>query len=246
MEQWVREIKVFFDKKRVEIYPLPGTEDEIEEFFNGKNSAWVTSESPMILRIVLITQSVSPSTIMLLLANSQVQSFASLASARFRTEDRLGAKPPDTDRKLKVASSRRKTTIFTRKWCLLTFDEVHEYRGERSRQFIGAVAIAQCASAVVGVSATPVMSNAKVCRSCGLPGGPSDHCHLLRTFSTSRAFFGSPVATASKGRSWSWSTTGTSTMLARERRLKIARKPFPRCRRPFKREQRPIVPRTRW
>lgn len=59
MEQWIREIKVFFDKKKVEIYQLPGSEQEIESFFLDPESLWVKSDIPMPLRIVLITQSVS-------------------------------------------------------------------------------------------------------------------------------------------------------------------------------------------
>jgi len=173
IEQWIREIKVFFDKKKVEIYQLPGTEEEIESFFLDVQSPWVKSETPMPLRIVLITHSVSQSVTMSLLANSHVQSFASLAGARFKTQEKLGSKPPDSERSIKSASAKRNTTIFTRKWCFLTLDEVHEYRGEKSRQFVGAVAIAKHASATVGVSATPVMSNAKVCCYCGLPGVPS-------------------------------------------------------------------------
>lgn len=59
MEQWIREIKVFFNKKSVEIYQLPGTEEEIEKFFGDVKSPWVESKTPLPLRIVLIMQSVS-------------------------------------------------------------------------------------------------------------------------------------------------------------------------------------------
>ena len=90
------------------------------------------------------------------------KSFANLAGARFKMKERMGSKPPDTVRPVKPASSKRKTTIFTREWSLLAIDEVHEYRGEKSRQFVGAVAIANKARAVIGASATPVLSNAKV------------------------------------------------------------------------------------
>jgi len=179
MEQWIREIKVFFDKKKLEIYQLPGTEPEIESFFLDPESLWVKSKTPMPLRVVLITQSVSQAAILSLLANSHVQSFANLAGARFKTQEKLGSKPPDSARNIKAASSKRKTTIFTRKWCFVALDEVHEYRGEKSRQFVGAVAISKCALAMAGVSATPVMSNAKVCSPCGLPGLPSHHWSII-------------------------------------------------------------------
>jgi len=90
-------------------------------------------------------------------------------------KQKLGTNPPDTDRFIKPLSSTRKTTIFARDWCLLAIDEVHEYRGEKSRQFVGAVALAKKATAVVGASATPVLSNAKVHSSSGLPRLPSHH-----------------------------------------------------------------------
>lgn len=183
---------------------------------------------------------------MSLLTNSHVQSFATLAGARFKTQERLGSKPPDSDRSIKAASSKRKMTIFARNWCFLALDEVHEYRGEKSRQFIGAVAISKRALAVVGVSATPVMSNAKVCSYCGRPRVPSHHRHLFRTFSTSRAFFVFLVATERMGRSSSWSTTGTSQEPARKQLQKIASKLSPHCRIPFKREQPQIVQWIRW
>jgi hypothetical protein len=90
----------------------------------------------------------------------------------------LASKPPDSERSVKTLSSKRKTTLFTRNWCFVAFDEVHEYRGERSRQFVGAVEIAKCAVAAVGISATPVLSNAKVSLLVVIPDCPF-HCQIL-------------------------------------------------------------------
>jgi SNF2 family DNA or RNA helicase len=72
MEQWIREIKVFFNKKKVDIYQLPGTEEEIEKFFLDKKSPWVMSATPPPARIVLIMHSVSHSATLSLLANCHV------------------------------------------------------------------------------------------------------------------------------------------------------------------------------
>jgi hypothetical protein len=52
----------------------------------------------------------------------------------------------------------------------VAIDEIHEYRGEKSRPFVGAVAMSMQAMAVIGASATPVLSNAKVSRCHCLPG----------------------------------------------------------------------------
>ncbi|KIM38289.1 hypothetical protein M413DRAFT_12967 [Hebeloma cylindrosporum] len=147
MEQWIREIKVFFSKKSIDYYQLPGTEAEIETFFTDPKSAWCQSKTPMPFRIVLITQS--------------MQAFATLAGARFTMSQRMGGNPPDSDYNVKKASSKRKTTLFTREWCLFAVDEIHEYRGEKSRHFVGAVRVAKNSLAVIGASATPVHSNAK-------------------------------------------------------------------------------------
>ena len=59
MEQWIWEIKVFFNKKSMEIYQLPGMEKEIEHFFVNAKSPCVSSHTPMPLHIYLIVQSVS-------------------------------------------------------------------------------------------------------------------------------------------------------------------------------------------
>jgi len=59
MEQWIREIKVFFHRKNIEFYQLPGTETEIENFFLNPGNPWANSLTPMPFCILLITQSVS-------------------------------------------------------------------------------------------------------------------------------------------------------------------------------------------
>lgn len=72
MEQWIREIKVFFDKKTIEIYQLPATDEDVEAFFLNPKSPWVKSTTPMPLRLVLLTQSVSESATVSMPANFRV------------------------------------------------------------------------------------------------------------------------------------------------------------------------------
>ena len=55
----IHKIKVFFNKKSIEIYQLPGTEEEIEKFFDDVTSLWVELKTPLTLWITLIMQSVS-------------------------------------------------------------------------------------------------------------------------------------------------------------------------------------------
>jgi hypothetical protein len=59
-------------------------------------------------------------------------------------------------------------TLFNIQFCVVAIDEIHEFRGPRSRGFIGAVAIARSASLVIGCSATPIVSQPRVSCPVGL------------------------------------------------------------------------------
>jgi len=78
----------------------------------------------------------------------------------FDTHKKIGPRPFDMERK--VISS-RELTLFTVQFCVVAFDEIHEFRGSRSRGFIGAVALARLASFAVGCTATPIVSQPRVC-----------------------------------------------------------------------------------
>lgn len=58
--------------------------------------------------------------------------------------------------------SSRTATLFTIPFCLVAFDEIHEFRGPQARGFIGAVALARSASLVIGCTATPIVSQPRV------------------------------------------------------------------------------------
>jgi hypothetical protein len=54
--QWTRELKTFFNNKNVEIHPVPTAEVAVETYLNS--DAWVNSETPMILRILVCSHTV--------------------------------------------------------------------------------------------------------------------------------------------------------------------------------------------
>lgn len=49
------------------------------------------------------------------------------------------------------------------KWCTGTIDEIHEFRGDKSRFFLGTLALAKCAHLVLGATATPIVSQPRAC-----------------------------------------------------------------------------------
>ena len=153
---------------------------------------------------------------------------------------------PDMERSIKLSSSKCTTMIFTQWWTLLNIDEIHEYRGKKSRQFMGTVAIAKQALAVVGASATPVLSILKVHSSCGLPGLPSHRCKCDRISLTSPTFFASPVALESQGKISSWHIIVWLLEHARQPLMKIAKKLWRHCRRQFKKVKWLMLPWMCW
>jgi hypothetical protein len=47
-------------------------------------------------------------------------------------------------------------------WCTAVIDEIHEFRGDKSRYFLGALALAHCVKLIVGASATLIVSQPRV------------------------------------------------------------------------------------
>jgi len=55
--QWTRELKTFFNPKQVEIHPLPASEKAVEDYL--QSDEWLNSDTPMILRILIVSHTVS-------------------------------------------------------------------------------------------------------------------------------------------------------------------------------------------
>jgi len=58
VDQWTRELRIFFKKGTIEIYQVPGKEEDFEKFFIDPKMPWMLSKTPMVFRILLCTTSV--------------------------------------------------------------------------------------------------------------------------------------------------------------------------------------------
>jgi len=162
VEQWAQEFATFFDKGTIEIYRVPHIESDFETYFSSDDQDWVKSKTPFIFRILLCTSSVcilhgGKSSIQ---ANIMfLQAFHCLTNSRFYTHKVSRSDPPDADREVIPTSAARRVTLFTLDICTFVIDEIHEFRGDRSKNFIGAVAMGKRARVVIGCTATPLHSN---------------------------------------------------------------------------------------
>lgn len=157
VEQWTRELKIFFSSKMIEIHTLPTSESAVELYLNEE---FRKSTAPDILRVVICSHSVSVSRQFIhAVADMSFQTLANLSGQYFDIKRSIKSKPLDVERNI---LSTRTNTIFTTDFCLVAIDEIHEFRGSRSRAFIGAVALAKRAAVVVGATATPIVSQPRV------------------------------------------------------------------------------------
>lgn len=91
------------------------------------------------------------------------KTFAGLVGSRFQARGRRErGDDPDTLPPVKPASQKCQNNIFKMEWCTAVIDEIHEFRGDKSRYFLGALALANCVKLIVGASATLIVSQPRV------------------------------------------------------------------------------------
>ncbi|KAF8668495.1 hypothetical protein AX14_006173 [Amanita brunnescens Koide BX004] len=155
IDQWRRELKVFFKPNVIDIFVLPTQAAKLQKFFQeDKDGSWMRSRHEKIRRIVLIPHSV----------------FCSLTGMSYFT-DRKGRQDTcvDDQRALKQQAA----DFFQMEWCTTWIDEAHEFR-TISRGFVGAVQLRHKTHMTNACTATPLYTKPEdtinMGRIIGVPG----------------------------------------------------------------------------
>ena len=166
INQWVKELKTFFDSYSIDIYQFPTQSKDFQLWFT--QGSWAESRQPFIKRIVIVAHSVScritTAMPLRLLIEDDVQTVATQSRQMMLTSPRHNRKRALADPRAPASCAHKYKSgcLWEEKtWCTLFVDEA-QFARRPSALFHGLVALGNASAARVFATATPLVNEPSV------------------------------------------------------------------------------------